>query len=310
MSNGEHHVVVIGAAGLDMKVHPRETALELGTSNPAEISWAWGGVARNVAENLARLGADVQLITAVGDDAWGHALLAHMHEIGIDTEASIISDEQPTASYVALHHKNRKLWVGFDDMDVIREITPGHIYQLRALFRRADMVCIDANLSARSLETLFRLTSKYDVPVVADPTSALLAHRLHPYLPELAAFTPDKEEAQAILAEELEDEEAISHGARRLVQLGVDLAIITLGAEGLYYATSEESGRIAALPTKIVDLTGAGDALTAAVAYGLLEGVSPGEAVRLGMAAAALTISCRETTCPWLSLEDLYERLP
>ena len=64
-----------------------------------------------------------------------------------------------------------------------------------------------------------------------------------------------------------------------------------------------------ALPVEVVDPTGAGDALTAAVAYGLLEGVSPEEAVRLGMAAAACTLECQDTVCPDLSPEALYERL-
>ncbi len=67
--------LVVGAAGLDLKVPARAPPrLPLGRSNPGEIRWGWGGVARNMAENLARLGTEVQLITAVGDDWWGRAL--------------------------------------------------------------------------------------------------------------------------------------------------------------------------------------------------------------------------------------------
>ncbi|MGC9357068.1 MAG: carbohydrate kinase family protein, partial [Anaerolineae bacterium] len=89
----------------------------------------------------------------------------------------------------------------------------------------------------------------------------------------------------------------------------VELAIITLGAEGLVYATTEESGRLPAFEAEVVDRVGAGDALTAAVAYGLMEGFDHLEAVRLGLAAAAQTIICKETVCPYLSLEILYDRL-
>jgi len=309
MNGSEHRVLVIGAAGLDMKVRPEEAVIESGCSNPARIRWGWGGVARNVAENLVRLGAEVQLITAVGDDEWGHALLAQLQDLHIDTEACIISGARPTASYVAIYQHDQRLRVAFDDMEVIREITPGYLYGLRGLVSEADMVCIDANLSARTLNTLFRLTAKYGVPVVADPTTALLAHRLHPYLPMLTAVTPDRDEAAALLGESLITEEAISDGARRLAHLGVALAVITLGADGLYYATAEENGRLPALLVDIVDPTGAGDALTAAVAYGLLEKVSLEETVRLGMAAAAQTIACKQTVCPTLNLESLYERL-
>ncbi|MBN1877169.1 MAG: carbohydrate kinase family protein [Anaerolineae bacterium] len=309
MTYHEHRVLVIGASGLDMKVTPRTLAVELGRSNPGRIQRSWGGVARNIAENLVYLGAEVDFITAVGDDHWGHQLLEQLNTLGINTQASIISFEKPTGSFVSLHHSDGRPWVAFDDMEVIREIVPGHLNRFRRLFREADMICIDANLSANALQTVFRLAEKYEVPVCADPTAALLTHRLHPYLPNLAVLTPDQSEAEALLGMPLLDNESIIQGARHLVQLGVDLAIITLGAEGLAYATSEESGRLPAFSVEAVDLAGAGDALTAAVAYSLLEGVSPEEVVRLGMAAAAQTLLCQETVCPTLSLESLYEKL-
>lgn len=309
MSHGEYRVLVVGAAGLDLKVQPRSPNVELARSNPGIIRWGWGGVARNIAENLARLGVEVHLMSAVGNDEWGQALLSQLRDLKINTEACIVSDEHPTASYVALYHMDKQLWLAFDDMAVMREITPGYIHRRRRLIRDADMVCIDTNVPPRALETLFRLTAQYEVPVCTDPTAALLAHRLRPYLSQLTAITPDPDEAEALLGEPLDTEEAIHLGARRLVQAGVKLAIITLGAEGIYYATSEESGRIPAFPVDIVDPTGAGDALTAAVAYGLLEDVSPEEAVRLGMAAATQTLTCRQTVCPNLSPELLYERL-
>ena len=311
MSYGEveHQVLVIGAACLDMNVQPRTPVIEPARSNPGSISWGWGGVGRNIAENLARLGANVQLVTAVGNDQWGTQLLTQLDDLGIDTEACIVSEEHPTASFVALYQHDMSLSVAFDDMAVMQEVTPGYINRLRGAIRDADMVCIDANLSARTLATLFRLTHQYAVPVCADPTAALLTHRIHPYLHELALLTPGTDEAEALLNEKLDDEDAIARGAQQLVRMGVDLAIITLGADGLYYATAEERGRIPAFPVDVVDPSGAGDALTAAVAFGLLEGVQPEQAVRLGMAAATKTLMCQKTVCQDLDLESLYDRL-
>jgi pseudouridine kinase len=97
--------------------------------------------------------------------------------------------------------------------------------------------------------------------------------------------------------------------AQALVGLGVQIAIVTLGATGLVYATSKESGHIPALQSEVVDLTGAGDALTAAVIMALLNDIPIDEAVRLGTSAAALTLQCRETVCPSLSLERLYDQM-
>lgn len=309
MDYSEYRVLVVGAAGLDVKVRPEETSLSMGQSNPGEIRWGWGGVARNIAENLARLGAEVHIVTAVGNDEWGKDLLQQLVELGVDTSDCIISDTNPTASYVALYQANAQMWVAFDDMSVVRQITPGYIYRLRRLVRETDMICIDANIIPSSLKTLMRLAEEYDVPITADPTTAILTHRLIPHLSQLSLITPNTSEAEALLNMKLETDQAISEGARALVKAGVDLAIITLGVKGLYYATSAESGRLPAFPVNVVDPTGAGDALTAAVAYGLLSGVSPGESVRLGMAAASQTLTCKQTVCPTLSLEDLYGRL-
>jgi pseudouridine kinase len=305
----EHRVLVLGAASVDIKVYPRDQALEPTYSNPATIRWGWGGVARNIAENLARLGVEVHFVTAIGDDQLGRLLLKPLHDLNIHTDASLIIAGKPTAAYAALYHHDKQPWLAFEEMDLLREITPGHIHRLRGLVKGVDMVCLDANLSARTLDTLFRLTRHYDIPVCVDPTTAALAPRLHPYLPDITVITPNKDEAEALLGAPFDTAEAISAGTRRLVQLGVQLAVITLGAEGLFYATSEESGRLPAFPVDVVDPTGVGDALTAAVAYGLLENVSPEEAVRLGITAATQTALCHETVCPTLSLEMLYEHL-
>lgn len=304
---GDYQVLVIGASVMDMKVTPRAAVIEPARSNPGQIRLEWGGVARNIAENLTQLGVKVRLVTVVGDDFWGRGLLQHLKEVGVDTADSIISPDYSTAAFVGMHHLDNSPWLAFDDMAVMRALTPGYIHRLRGLIRQADMVCVDTNLSARAFQTLFRLTSRYATPVCVNPTAALLAHRVHPYLPEIAVITPDKDEAEALVGFELHDDATFMQAARRLVQLGVRLAIINLGAQGLFYATPEESGRLPALAIEPVSAIGAGDALTAAVAYGLLEGVSPEEAVRLGMAAATQTLLCNETVCPTLSAESLYD---
>jgi pseudouridine kinase len=89
----------------------------------------------------------------------------------------------------------------------------------------------------------------------------------------------------------------------------VGIAIITLAELGLYYVTSDESGRVPALDRDVVDLTGAGAALTGGVLFGLLNGFQVGEAMRLGISAAALTIQVSETVYPDLSLDRLYDEL-
>jgi len=299
--------LVIGAAGLDVKGQVTGP-LRTGTSNPGVIRRNPGGVARNIAENLARLGVEVAFISALGEGWAGRYILERTEKAGVDVSHVLSQPDLRTGAYLALQDQDRQLIVALDDMASLEAITPRYLNDRRRLFRDTQLVVVDANLSPATLKTVFRLADRYDRPVCADPTSTVLAARLRPFLAQLHLVTPNLEEAGALLGEIGAGSHPIRM-ARRLVAKGVDLAVITLAEQGLCYATAEESGHLPAIAVPIVDRTGVGDALTAAILFGLLEGLPPSEAVRLGLSAAALTLQCRETVCPDLSLERLYGQL-
>ena len=301
-------VLVIGAASLDLKGHA-SGELHHGASSPGLVRHSVGGVARNVAENLARLGVSVALMTAIGDDAIGQTVLREAREVGIDTSLSIIVEGGRTGAYLAVLDSSGALHAAVHDMAILDAISPRYIHDQRKLIAEAAMVVVDANLTPAALETLFGITLKNGVSVCADPTSPLLAERLRPYASQLALTTPNAAEAVALSGLSVDDDEDALRVARYLVSLGVGLAVITLGERGLAYATSEESGRLPAIRAEIADPTGAGDALTAGVIFGLLNDLEPVEAVRLGLSAATLTLRCTDTVCPDLSLEKLYSQL-
>jgi pseudouridine kinase len=303
------HVLVIGAASIDTKGRA-DLALQTGTSTPGAIRVSVGGVGRNIAENLARLGESVILLSAVGDDGSGRRLLHQATECGIDISHVLVDDTHRTAAYLAVLDAGGNLVMSVDDMSINRDlVTPVFVYRRRALFRDAHMIVLDANLSSATLRTIFGLVQKYCVPACADPTTATLAPRLGPHLPHLTLVTPNAAEAKALCGVRVSDRESGLRAAQKLVTFGVQIALVTLGATGLVYATSQESGHVPAIECEVSDLTGAGDALTAAVIFGLLNDFPIGEAVRLGTSAAALTLQCRETVCPTLSLERLYDQL-
>jgi len=303
------HLLTIGAASIDTKGRAGQP-IQAGTSTPGAIRVSVGGVGRNIAENLARLGERVVLLSAVGDDGSGRRLLRQAAERGIDVSHVVVDADHRTAAYLAVLDDTGNPVTSIDDMSINRElITPGLIYKRRALFRDARMIVLDANLSPATLRTIFRLARKYSLPVCVDPTTATLAPRLCPHLPDLTLVTPNAAEAEALCGVHVADRESGLVAAQELVSMGVQIAIVTLGATGLVYATSRESGHVPAIEVEIADFTGAGDALTAAVVFGLLNDFPVDEALRLGTSAAALTLQSRETVCPDLSLERLYEKL-
>ncbi len=304
------HVLVIGTSCLDMKGQAAQPLIE-GASIPGLIHSSVGGVARNVAENLARLGVPTILLSAVGDDRPGQRILAQAIEAGVNMDHMLMVPDTETGAYLALLDHEGHLAYGLDDTRITAAIRPSTIYHNRKLFRDAAMVVLDASLARPTLKTIFRLAKQYKVPICADPTSITLAHRLIPHLDSLLLAAPNVPEAQVLCGCPVVegDRDSVMATAKRMVALGIQIAIITMAEEGLCYATSEESGTVPAVQTEVVDLTGGGDALTAAVVFALLNEIPVSEAMRLGCSAASMTIACNQTTAPNLTLESLYDNL-
>ena len=191
------HVLVVGAILMDIKGKP-VAGLEPGTSNPAIIRHVRGGTARNVAENLGRLGAEVLLLSAVGDDHTGQQLVAQTAEAGVNVEYVRTEPGYNTGSYIALLEGDGSLSVALDDVRVMEKISGSYLYQNRRLFRDACMIMIDGSLEPGAMKTAVRLAKEYDVPLCADPSSTRLAHKLRPHLGQLHLVVPNEVEAAAL----------------------------------------------------------------------------------------------------------------
>lgn len=303
-------VLVIGAAGMDMVGIVKETTQWSG-SNPANIRVSFGGVARNVAENLARLGQPVQLLTVVGNDHPGKQLLVYTEACGVQVQACLETSDQHTGSYLAVYAPDGSILMALDDMSIISAITPTFIRQNKVLLTGASMIFMDANLPPAVMKTVIQTAGRARIPICADTTSRLLAERLIPHLSSLYMVTANSAEATVLCQNNpvVTDPSTALQAARTLVSRGVELAVVTMAEFGVVYATSETSGNIPAVHTQVVDPTGCGDALTATIIFGLLNNISIDESVRLGITAASLILRYRGTVLPGLSLEKLYDEL-
>ena len=170
---------------------------------------------------------------------------------------------------------------------------------------------MDANLPEATLRTIMSQAKRAKLPVCADPTSIDLTKKLLPYISRLNLIVPNSAEAGLLCSCPFDDSESESaiKVAKSLVAMGIDIVIITLAEFGVCYATSESSGQIPAIRTQIVDPTGAGDALTAALLFALLNDIPLDDAIRLGVSAASLALRHQGAVVPDLSLEKLYDQL-
>lgn len=304
------HVLVIGSAGIDIKGHPQQT-VDLAAPNTGVVRQTVGGVARNIAENLARLEIDTVLLTAVGRDHAGRRVLRRCQDAGVDVSHVRVMPGQRTGTYLAVLRPDERLLVAISDFAVLAAVDAAYLASHEPLFAEAAMIVIDATLDEAALATVFELAGRYNVRVCADPTTPRLAGRLCPYLSRLYMVCPNAAETTALcgLENPASDHETAMAAARHLVSLGVQIAVVTLGENGLAYADSSGGGYIRAIKTQVVDPTGAGDAFTGAAIFGLLNNLDVDEAMRLGATAASLTLQSQQAVLRNLSPELLYARL-
>jgi len=308
MSEWAPEVVVIGAACLDIKGRiPGQ--VHQGTSNPGNVRITVGGVARNIAENLARLGTRATLLAVVARDPFGHQIVKHTGAAGVDVSQVLFSREQHSSAYLAVVDGEGSLTAAVDDTALISELTARYVYDRRRLFRGARMVVVDANTPVQTTETVIRLARTYNVPLCLDPVSFDLAQRYRDQVTNFQLLTCGGMEAGALFGRPVTCRREAAAVARGLVAAGMSVVLINLGPAGVVYASTENNGYAPAIQCEIVDPTGAADALTATVIYGLVNGISLDEAVWLGVSAATLTLQSEETVRCDLSLDLLYQQL-
>ena len=142
--------VVIGGANVDLKARSARRATSA-TSNPGHASMAPGGVGRNIAENLARLGDRVHLVSIVGRDALGDNLLEHTAAAGVRIE-HVARTDQPTGTYTAVLDVDGELLVAIADMEATAELGPEQLHAARDVIATAGVLVLDGNLSREALD--------------------------------------------------------------------------------------------------------------------------------------------------------------
>ncbi|WP_222432295.1 carbohydrate kinase family protein [Leekyejoonella antrihumi] len=290
-------VAVIGGANLDI-VARSGRPVQIATSNPGRTVATPGGVGRNVAENLARLGAPVSLVAVIGRDDAGRRVLRQTAAAGVDVE-HVTRVDSPTGTYTAVLGDDGELVVAIADMAATEAMDVARLPM--SLLESAELLVLDGNLPLPVIE---HVLVHVGTPVLLDPVSAPKAGRLSGLLDgrhQLHTITPDRHELAALTGEPTGTCAQIAYAARTLLDRGVRRVWVRQGACGSTLITGVDTVHIPAIAAVPVDVTGAGDAMLAAYVQALLTGRGDEDAARDGAAAAYLTITSPHTVRPDLS---------
>ena len=282
-------VIVIGGANMDVKAKS-SAANKLGTSNPGIVNVTAGGVGRNIAHNLARLGVSVALISVVGDDAQGAQLIHTTRKAGVDV--SWVSKIGPaTGSYVAMLDCDGELLTAVNDMRAVDLVTPSMIAAHAEVIEQARFVVADCNLPIETLKVLAQMVADR---LVVEPVSVPKSRKLKMLLQSSPVFlaTPNLDQL-----EELCGSRSIDEVAAQLHKMGLRNAVMHAGAEGAFVSGDGVGDHVPPQPVgSIVDVTGAGDAAVAGLVFGLLQGHSLIDAAALGQKLAGQVIASAAST--------------
>ncbi len=295
-------VVCFGACHLDRKAQAARPFVTA-ASNPVAIESCFGGVARNVAENLGRLGVRAVLVSRIGEDAEGLAVLESLDNLPIDHSHLSRSATSPTAFHLIALEPEGEMLVAVADMRIYDEIEPIVLQQLPDDLWSAEAIFADCNLPPESLAYIAAKAGA-SCPLAVNGVSPAKVLRCKAVLSETAFLFVNLQEAMALVGESGGDATPEA-AAAALRALGVGEVVITLGAEGLLVAGAQTCQRLESLPGPLRDVTGAGDALAAAYLEARLRDLAPEAAAARALAAARLTVDCAESVCPDLSLEKL-----
>jgi ribokinase len=284
-------VVVIGSSNTDMSVRLLRLPAPGETRLGGSFATSPGGKGANQAVAARRAGAEVVLITAVGDDALGRQALAHYAQEGLDV--SRVRTMPEVASGVAL------IFVDERGENMIG-VAPG----ANALLAPADIDALPESIFSSDAVLLASL--EVPVPTViraleraraAGMTTILNPAPVDPGILDRAVLalvdvlTPNQEEARALAGVAAGSVEEAHEAARQLVAAGCCCVLMTLGSRGCLLSTEVGALLLPAPKVAAVDTVGAGDAFNGAFAVALGEGRPLDEAAAWACAAGALAVT-------------------
>ena len=307
--NESEPVICIGGANVDQKFYIKDKA-QLGTSNPVNVSQTVGGVARNIAENLGRLGMDVSLISASGADKdWSVIEEASDHYMKLDLVTQFPGSA--TGSYTAVIDTEGEMVIALANMEIYDAITPEFLQQYESLLSRAKSIVVDLNCPKESVHYLCETARKYGVPITLIPVSGPKMARLPEELDGVTWLITNRDESEAYLQREILNDEDWHEAVEEWLERGVENVVITNGKEGSMIGNKTEGiFRIPSFEAKeVADVTGAGDAFSSAVIYAWLEGKSLVDIAKAGSANAVKTLESPYTVRQDLSAQKLKQNL-
>lgn len=299
----DEYILVIGSTMID--IYGKQNLYNLKGCNSGNIFITHGGVARNIAENLARINVKTKFITVFGDDNYSLAMKNHLLDLNCDISKSITVANQQGASFMALVDERYNIISAVADVKIMHHLTIDKFSDCNDIIRGAKYVVFDAN----DYEIYQYIIKSYykECNFIVDTVSVNKAKRIKHLIPYFHTIKCNLREAEELLSIKLQTEDDLRKAGKTFIKKGINKIFITLDENGVYYNDGEVEGIMYAETSKIINPIGAGDAFVAGVIKGYLENYSIIEIIKLATSMSIINVEDEKTVNSNLSAEYLKD---
>ncbi len=300
------NVYCIGGMNIDRNYRLLEPMLPQ-TSNPVTSSVSVGGVGRNVAENLGRLGMDITLLSVAGNDQ-DYQYIKQQSEPYINLNKVKLYSNQSTSAYSAILDTEGEMSYALADMSIADQMNREWINEYLSILSNASYIIVDLNVQKEVIEELLNLSKQSGAKLIIVPVSGPKMSHLPKRLEGLDWLIVNQDESEVYFNLEA-GQESTEQLAHRWIDCGVQHVVITSGKCPTVYANQQGECLAIQPPLQpdVVDVTGAGDSNAAGIIYGCIHGLSAQESIELGMTNAYYTVATHQTVRSDLSATQLKE---
>ncbi len=294
-------IAVIGTTFMDCKGFSKHQYDPYGR-NLGDIRFFHGGVGRNVAENLAYLGLSTYFVSTVDNSALGKEVISRLQRTKVNTEYLTFVDEKGMGMWLAILDQKGDLAGSISQMPDLTLLEKHIVEKGPQIMETCSHVVLELDLNRNISYQVVEMAQAHGKPVYGIPGNLEVVLKN----PELLLFTDcficNEIEAAKLVGKELfgQDIAVIQDVVKEFVgKAKLRAMVVTLGDRGAVYYDREtgELGYQPALPTRVVDTSGAGDAFFSGTVMGLTYNRPLSEAVTYGTKVASWTIQMDENTC-------------
>ncbi len=228
------YICVIGGSNVD--VIGASLSLKKQDSSPGKISILPGGVARNIAENLGRLGVPTMFVSAIGSDAFGDILTKSLTDVGVYVSGVRHLANKNSSTFMAILDDMKDVEYSVNDVDIISDLNREWIQYCSGIITESKSIILDCNLRHEAMDEIFSIaTSK----IYVSPVSAAKSINIIPYLSKVWGMTLTLSQVRVFTGVTIRDEKAAVSAMKILLDMGVKKLAIDMGEPGLLFGEKE-----------------------------------------------------------------------